>query len=179
MEKDHNIHCNLTLLFSFAQAVACAEAGVTLISPFVGRILDWYVANTDTKEYTPSDDPGVLSVTKIFNYYKKFDYKTVVMGASFRNIGEIIALAGCDLVTVGPKLLAELGTNFEPVVRQLDAAEAKKTKIEKLELNEAKFRWLLNEDQMATEKLSDGIRKFAVDARKLEKLLGGYFTASK
>lgn len=179
LEKDHNIHCNLTLLFSFAQAVACAEAGVTLISPFVGRILDWYVANTDTKQYAPKEDPGVVSVTRIYNYYKKFDYKTVVMGASFRNIGEVTALAGCDLVTVSPKLLAELGANVDPVVRQLDPVEAKKAKIEKIELNEGKFRWLMNEDQMATDKLSDGIRKFAVDARKLEKLLAGYFTASK
>jgi len=179
LEKEHNIHCNLTLLFSFAQAVACAEAGVTLISPFVGRILDWYVANTDTKQYAPNDDPGVVSVTKIYNYYKKFDYKTVVMGASFRNTGEVIALAGCDLLTISPKLLAELSTNTEPITRQLDPTEAKKTKIEKLELDEAKFRWLLNEDQMSTDKLSDGIRKFAVDARKLEELLAGYFTASK
>lgn len=175
LEKEHNIHCNLTLLFSFAQAVACAEAGVTLISPFVGRILDWYVTNTDVKQYAPNDDPGVVSVTKIYNYYKKFDYKTVVMGASFRNIGEVIALAGCDLLTISPKLLAELSANNEEVVRQLDAVEAKKTKIEKLELNESKFRWLLNEDQMATDKLSDGIRKFAVDARKLENLLAGYY----
>lgn len=179
MEKEHNIHCNLTLLFSFAQAVACAEAGVTLISPFVGRILDWYVANTDTKQYAPNEDPGVVSVTKIYNYYKKFDYKTVVMGASFRNTGEVIALAGCDLLTISPKLLAELSSNNAPVVRALDPIEAKKAKIEKLELNEAKFRWLLNEDQMATDKLSDGIRKFAVDARKLENLLAAYFTQSK
>lgn len=176
MEKEHNIHCNLTLLFSFAQAVACAEAGVTLISPFVGRILDWYVSNTDVKQYAPNDDPGVVSVTKIYNYYKKFDYKTVVMGASFRNTGEVIALAGCDLLTISPKLLAELSGNNVQVVRQLDAVEAKKAKTEKLELNESKFRWLLNEDQMATDKLSDGIRKFAVDACKLEKLLAGYFT---
>lgn len=176
MEKEHNIHCNLTLLFSFAQAVACAEAGVTLISPFVGRILDWYVTNTDVKQYAPNDDPGVVSVTKIYNYYKKFDYKTVVMGASFRNTGEVIALAGCDLLTISPKLLAELSANTAQVVRQLDPVEAKKAKIEKLELDEAKFRWLLNEDQMSTDKLSDGIRKFAVDARKLEKLLAGYFT---
>lgn len=176
LEKEHNIHCNLTLLFSFAQAVACAEAGVTLISPFVGRILDWYVSNTDVKQYAPHDDPGVVSVTKIYNYYKKFDYKTVVMGASFRNTGEVIALAGCDLLTISTKLLAELGSNTAQVVRQLDPVEAKKAKIEKLELDESKFRWLLNEDQMATDKLSDGIRKFAVDARKLEKLLAGYFT---
>lgn len=179
MEKDHNIHCNLTLLFSFAQAVACAEAGVTLISPFVGRILDWYVSNTDTKQYAPADDPGVVSVTQIYNYYKKFDYKTVVMGASFRNTGEVVALAGCDLLTISPKLLADLGNSTAPITRQLDPAQAKTVKLEKLELNEAKFRWLLNEDQMATDKLSDGIRKFAVDARKLEKLLAGYFPEAK
>lgn len=171
LEKEHNVHCNLTLLFSFAQAVACAEAGVTLISPFVGRILDWYVANTDKKKYEPSEDPGVVSVTQIYNYYKKFDYKTVVMGASFRNTGEVTALAGCDLLTISPKLLADLGNSTEPIVRTLEPTEAKKLTLEKITLNEAKFRWLLNEDQMATDKLSDGIRKFAVDARKLEKLL--------
>lgn len=179
LETEHNIHCNLTLLFSFAQAVACAEAGVTLISPFVGRILDWYVANTNTKEYAAHEDPGVVSVTQIYNYYKKFDYKTVVMGASFRNTGEVTALAGCDLLTISTKLLADLANSTTPIARQLDPVEAKKTKLDKLELNEAKFRWLLNEDQMATDKLSDGIRKFAVDARKLEKLLAGYFTDSK
>lgn len=179
LEKDHNVHCNLTLLFSFAQAVACAEAGVTLISPFVGRILDWYVSNTDTKQYAPNDDPGVVSVTKIYNYYKKFDYKTVVMGASFRNTGEVTALAGCDLLTISPMLLAELAASNTSVPKLLDPVDAKKTKLEKIELNEAKFRWMLNEDQMATDKLSDGIRKFAVDARKLEKLLAGYFTESK
>lgn len=167
------------MLFSFAQAVACADAGVTLISPFVGRILDWYVSNTDTKQYAPNEDPGVVSVTAIYNYYKKFDYKTVVMGASFRNTGEVIALAGCDLLTISPKLLSELNSSNASVTRQLDVNEAKKAKIEKLELDEAKFRWLLNEDQMATDKLSDGIRKFAVDARKLEHLLSGFFTESK
>lgn len=167
------------MLFSFAQAVACAEAGVTLISPFVGRILDWYVANTDQKQYAPSDDPGVVSVTQIYNYYKKFDYKTVVMGASFRNTGEVTALAGCDLLTISPKLLAELANSTAPVPCQLDPIEAKKMKLDKLELSEAKFRWMLNEDQMSTDKLSDGIRKFAVDARKLEKLLATYFTESK
>jgi len=171
LEKEHGVHCNLTLLFSFAQAVACAEAGVTLISPFVGRILDWYVANTSKKEYEPSEDPGVVSVTQIYNYYKKFDYKTVVMGASFRNTGEVTALAGCDLLTISPKLLAELGNSTAPVARTLDPNESKKCNLEKVTLDEAKFRWLLNEDQMATDKLSDGIRKFAVDARKLEKLL--------
>ncbi|CAD7087152.1 unnamed protein product [Hermetia illucens] len=171
LEKEHGVHCNLTLLFSFCQAVACAEAEVTLISPFVGRILDWYVANTDTKSYEPTKDPGVISVTKIYNYYKKFDYKTVVMGASFRNIGEVKALAGCDLLTISPKLLDELEKSTEPVAKALDAEAAKAAKLEKISLNEAKFRWLLNEDQMATDKLSEGIRKFAVDARKLENLI--------
>lgn len=171
LEKEHGVHCNLTLLFSFCQAVACAEAEVTLISPFVGRILDWYVANTDTKSYEPAKDPGVISVTKIYNYYKKFDYKTVVMGASFRNIGEVKALAGCDLLTISPKLLDELEKSTEPVAKALDAEAAKAAKLEKISLNEAKFRWLLNEDQMATDKLSEGIRKFAVDARKLENLI--------
>lgn len=171
LEEKHGIHCNLTLLFSFAQAVACAEAGVTLISPFVGRILDWHVANTDKKTYEPKEDPGVLSVTKIYNYYKKFDYKTVVMGASFRNVGEIKQLAGCDLLTISPKLLEELEKSNDPIQKVLTVESAKKADLRKITLNEADFRWLLNEDQMATDKLSEGIRKFAVDARKLEKLL--------
>lgn len=171
LEEEHGIHCNLTLLFGFAQAVACAEAGVTLISPFVGRILDWYVANSDQKTFEPEDDPGVKSVTKIYNYYKKFGYKTVVMGASFRNAGEIRALAGCDLLTIGPKFLEELQNTTEPVVQHLSEASAKKHDLEKVEMTEANFRWELNEDQMATDKLSEGIRKFAVDAVKLEKML--------
>lgn len=164
LEEKYEIHCNLTLLFSFCQAVACAEAGVTLISPFVGRILDWYVSNTSTKSYAPQDDPGVQSVAKIYNYYKKFDYKTVVMGASFRNTGEVIALAGCDLLTISPKLLEELDANTGNLVKTLDAANAKSCNMERITLDEKKFRWMLNEDQMATDKLSDGIRKFAVDA---------------
>ena len=176
LEKDHGIHCNLTLLFSFGQAVACAEAGVTLISPFVGRILDWYVANTDTKSYAPKEDPGVVSVTKIYNYYKKFGYKTVVMGASFRNTGEITELAGCDLLTISPKLLAELEKSNAVVPRVLIPEDAKNSPLEKISLDEGKFRWLLNEDAMATDKLADGIRKLAVDARKLETLLASYFT---
>ncbi|KAI9565687.1 hypothetical protein GHT06_009479 [Daphnia sinensis] len=168
LEEKHDVHCNLTLLFSFCQAVACAEAGVTLISPFVGRILDWYVSNTSTKYYAPEDDPGVKSVTQIYNYYKKFDYKTVVMGASFRNTGEVIALAGCDLLTISPKLLEELDASTITVTRNLDAEQAKSCDLERLSLDEKTFRWMLNEDQMATDKLSDGIRKFAVDAVKLE-----------
>lgn len=137
------------------------------------------MANTNNKEYAPEEDPGVVSVTKIYNYYKKFDYKTVVMGASFRNTGEVTALAGCDLLTISPKLLADLAASSETIPTRLNVADAKKSKLEKLELDEAKFRWLMNEDQMSTDKLSDGIRKFAVDARKLEKLLTGYFAETK
>ncbi|TMW50457.1 hypothetical protein DOY81_004453 [Sarcophaga bullata] len=171
LESQHNVKCNLTLLFSFAQAVACAEANVTLISPFVGRILDWYVANTDKKKYEPIDDPGVVSVTKIYNYYKKFGYQTVVMGASFRNIGEIKALAGCDLLTIGPSLLKELENDAEEITPQLSAEHAAKVNLEKININEPTFRWMLNEDAMATDKLSEGIRKFAVDAVALENLI--------
>nr|CAD7591326.1 unnamed protein product [Timema genevievae] len=171
LEEKYDIHCNLTLLFSFAQAVACAEAGVTLISPFVGRILDWYVANTDQKSFKPSEDPGVVSVTKIYNYYKKFGYKTVVMGASFRNVGEILELAGCDLLTISPKLLEDLDSSTDSVDLALSDKTARKSDLEKVTLDEAAFRWEMNEDQMATDKLSDGIRKFAADSRKLEKTL--------
>jgi len=177
LEEKYDIHCNLTLLFSFCQAVACAEAGVTLISPFVGRILDWYVSNTSTKSYAPEDDPGVQSVTKIYNYYKKFDYKTVVMGASFRNTGEVIALAGCDLLTISPKLLEELDANTGSLVKTLDSGSAKSCTMERLSLDERTFRWMLNEDQMATDKLSDGIRKFAIDAVKLENFISGKLQA--
>merc|ERR1712241_1559224 len=165
LEHHHGIHCNLTLLFSMAQAVACCEAGVTLISPFVGRILDWYVANGGQKSYAAKEDPGVVSVTKIYNYYKKFGYKTVVMGASFRNTGEVTALAGCDLLTISPKLLAALEASNEPVQQCLKASEAPKCDLQKIQMDENMFRWMLNEDQMATEKLSDGMRKFKpVDA---------------
>merc|ERR1712001_629974 len=177
LEYHHGIHCNLTLLFSMAQAIACCEAGVTLISPFVGRILDWYVANGDQKTFDPKEDPGVVSVTKIFNYYKKFDYKTVVMGASFRNTGEVLALAGCDLLTISPKLLAQLEANTETVEKCLNAETAKEIDLEKLNLDEAAFRWMLNEDQMATEKLSDGIRKFAQDQVKMENMARERLTA--
>ncbi|EGW34296.1 uncharacterized protein SPAPADRAFT_59721 [Spathaspora passalidarum NRRL Y-27907] len=165
LEAKHGIHCNLTLLFSFAQAVACAEAGVTLISPFVGRILDWYKASTG-ETYTAETDPGVVSVKGIYNYYKKFGYKTIVMGASFRNTGEIKALAGCDFLTVAPKLLEELYNSTEAVPKQLDAAAAKSQDIEKVTFvdDEAAFRFALNEDAMATEKLSQGIRAFGKDA---------------
>lgn len=171
LESEHGIHCNLTLLFSFAQAVSCAEAGVTLISPFVGRIYDWHVKNTDQKTFEPTEDPGVQSVTKIYNYYKKFDYKTIVMGASFRNTGQILALGGCDNLTISPSLLEKLKESNEQVTKHLDAEKAKSLNIEKVSFNEKQFRWLLNEDQMATEKLAEGIRKFAADTEKLEKVI--------
>jgi transaldolase len=179
LEQKHGIHCNLTLLFSFAQAVACAEAGVTLISPFVGRIYDYYVQTTGKKVYENGfDDPGVKSVTRIYNYYKKHGYKTVVMGASFRNISEIKCLAGCDLLTISPSLLAELNAEklSTPLAAVLDAQKAKQLddvngELKKISLNEAAFRWHLNEDEMATYKLSEGIRKFAIDAVKLENIV--------
>ncbi|GCC22974.1 transaldolase [Chiloscyllium punctatum] len=171
LEEQCGIHCNMTLLFSFAQAVACAEAGATLISPFVGRILDWHIANTDKKSFEPSMDPGVQSVTKIYNYYKKFGYKTIVMGASFRNVGEIKALAGCDYLTISPKLLEELSQDNETLTPTLSVNKAQALDLQKVEMNEQTFRWLHNEDQMAVEKLSDGIRKFSADAVKLENML--------
>ena len=168
LEKE-GINCNLTLLFSEAQARACAEAGVYLISPFVGRILDWYKANTDKKEYASAEDPGVISVTKIYNYYKEYGYKTVVMGASFRNIGEIIELAGCDRLTIAPALLKELQENSTALVRKLDYKGEVKAKPQPL--TEAEFYWQHNSDAMAVEKLAEGIRKFAVDQEKLEAML--------
>ena len=172
LEASLGIHCNLTLLFSMAQAVACAEANVTLISPFVGRILDWYVANDKSKSsYAPQEDPGVVSVTKIYNYYKKFGHKTVVMGASFRNTGEVTALAGCDLLTISPKLLAELDKSTDAVPQLLSEEASAKTDLAKIEMNEKVFRWMLNEDAMATDKLSEGIRKFAADQRKMDQMV--------
>ena len=168
LEKE-GINCNLTLLFSEAQARACAEAGVYLISPFVGRILDWYKANTDKKEYAPAEDPGVISVTKIYNYYKEYGYKTVVMGASFRNVGEIIELAGCDRLNIAPALLKELQENSTALVRKLDYKSEVKAKPQPL--TEAEFYWQHNSDAMAVEKLAEGIRKFAVDQEKLEAML--------
>ena len=168
LEKE-GINCNLTLLFSEAQARACAEAGVYLISPFVGRILDWYKANTDKKEYAPTEDPGVISVTKIYNYYKEYGYKTVVMGASFRNVGEIIELAGCDRLTIAPALLKELQENTTPLVRKLEYKGEVKAKPQPL--TEPEFYWQHNSDAMAVEKLAEGIRKFAVDQEKLEAML--------
>lgn len=176
LEAKHGIHCNLTLLFSFAQAVACAEAKVTLISPFVGRILDWYKASTG-KEYDSETDPGVQSVRAIFNYYKKFGYNTIVMGASFRNVGEIKALAGCDFLTVAPKLLEELVNSKEPVPQVLKAEAAASEKIDKVSYidDEAQFRFALNEDAMATEKLAQGIRAFGKDCVTLLEQLESKF----
>ncbi len=168
-EKD-GIHCNLTLLFSLPQAIACAEAGVRLISPFVGRIYDYYKATTG-KEFTGAEDPGVQSVNEVYNYYKKFGYKTQVMGASFRNTGQIESLAGCDLLTISPELLEELGNSTKPLTRQLDPEKAAALDIEKISLDEKSFRWMLNEDAMATDKLAEGIRKFAADIVKLEAIV--------
>ena len=169
LEKE-GIHCNLTLLFSFPQAVACAEAGVQLNSPFVGRIMDWHKAKTGN-DYAPADDPGVQSVTAIYNYYKKFDYATEVMGASFRNTGEITELAGCDLLTISPNLLEELQGTEGDLPCKLNEETANASNVEKITLNETAFRWELNEDPCATEKLADGIRRFAADTVKLEQFL--------
>ena len=171
LEKE-GINCNLTLLFSFAQAQACAESGAYLISPFVGRILDWYKAKTGKTEYAASEDPGVQSVTQIYNYYKEHGYKTVVMGASFRNIGEITELAGCDRLTISPGLLEELSNSDAPLETKLKDNGA--TKKAGQPLDEAAFRWEMNQDAMATEKLSEGIRNFAADQVKLETLLKTY-----
>ncbi len=170
LEKE-GIHCNLTLLFSFAQAIACAEANVTLISPFVGRILDWHKAKQGVDSIPATDDPGVLSVTQIYNYYKKFGYKTEVMGASFRNMDEIIELAGCDLLTISPQLLDELKSSEGNLERKLDPDKVKRFELEKINLDEKSFRWMLNEDAMATEKLSEGIRRFNEDLNKLSKFI--------
>lgn len=174
LEKE-GIRCNLTLLFSFSQAVACAQAGVYLISPFVGRILDWYKKSTG-QDYDAESDPGVISVRKIYSYYKKYDYKTVVMGASFRNTGEIKALAGCDLLTIGPKFLEELKLDSSHVPQVLSESYAEANcKEEKLDLDEKTFRFMLNEDAMATEKLAEGIRGFCKDIVKLEEVISAKF----
>jgi transaldolase len=169
LEKE-GINCNLTLMFSLPQAVLCAEGGIELISPFVGRIYDWYKA-ANKRDYVGAEDPGVQSVKEIYTYYKKFDHKTEIMGASFRNVGEILELAGCDLLTISPELLEKLSESYDPVTRKLDPAEAKKADIKRLQLDEKKFRFLLNENAMATEKLSEGIRKFSADIVKLEILV--------
>jgi transaldolase len=172
LEKE-GINCNLTLMFSLPQAVLCAEGGIELISPFVGRIYDWYKA-ANKREYTGAEDPGVQSVKEIYTYYKKFDHRTEVMGASFRNTNQILELAGCDLLTISPDLLEKLSESYDPVERKLDPEKAKQADVQRLVLDEKKFRFLLNENAMATEKLSEGIRKFAADIVKLEK-----FVASK
>ncbi len=167
----NGIHCNLTLLFGFGQAVACAEAGVTLISPFVGRIYDWYKAARKVDQIPVADDPGVQSVSQIFNYFKKYGYKTEVMGASFRTKEQVMALCGSDLLTIAPNLLAELSAITTDVPLKLNASDAAAMSIERIEMNESTFRWMLNEDAMATEKLAEGIRGFAGDLNKLRDLL--------
>jgi transaldolase len=171
--QKEGIRCNLTLLFSLPQAVRCAEAKVQLISPFVGRIYDWYKA-ANKRDYVGAEDPGVQSVNEIYTYYKEFDYKTEVMGASFRNAGQILELAGCDLLTISPELMKELSESDDPVERKLDPERAKSADIKRLELDEKTFRYLVNDNAMATEKTAEGIRKFAADVVKLEK-----FVASK
>ena len=168
--RKDGINCNLTLLFSLPQAIACAEAGVRLISPFVGRIYDYFKATTG-KEYQGAEDPGVQSVNAIYNYYKKFGYETQVMGASFRNAGQITELAGCDLLTISPDLLEQLQNSTATVARRLDPTVAAASDIQRIALDEKTFRWMLNEDAMATDKLSDGIRKFAADIVKLEAII--------
>lgn len=169
LEKE-GIHCNMTLIFSIAQAVACADAKATLISPFVGRILDWYKKSTG-KDFSPQNDPGVVSVTEIYNYYKHYGIKTQVMGASFRSSDEVIELAGCDLLTISPKLLDELNSREGVLICKLNPAHAMQMAIPKINLDEANFRWMMNENPMATEKLAEGIRNFAIDSSKLEKLI--------
>lgn len=170
LEED-GIHCNLTLLFSKAQAIACAEANVQLISPFVGRILDWYKKDRGVDHIAAQEDPGVLSVSSIYNYYKKFGYKTEVMGASFRNTGEITELAGCDLLTIAPNLLAELEAKNEEIPAKLSTEKAMSSDEVKIHMDEKTFRWMMNEDAMATEKLAEGIRKFSIDLIKLEEFI--------
>jgi transaldolase len=171
------IHCNMTLLFSFAQAVACADAGATLISPFVGRIYDWHKAARKVDDIPLAEDPGVASVTRIYRYYKKFGYPTQVMGASFRKTGQILALAGCDLLTIAPDLLEKLGAAEGEVERKLVPDPS--ADIERVRLDEKGFRWMHNEDQMAVEKLSDGIRRFDADARKLQQLVASLVGAKR
>jgi transaldolase len=170
LEKE-GIHCNLTLLFGLHQAIACAENGITLISPFVGRILDWYKKDTGRDSYEPAEDPGVVSVTEIYNYYKKFGYKTEVMGASFRNVGEITELAGCDLLTIAPSLLAELQSTEAELPRKLDPANSAGMTIEKISMDKATFERMHTENRMATDKLAEGISGFAKALESLEELL--------
>lgn len=169
LEKE-GINCNLTLMFSLPQAARCAEAGIELISPFVGRIYDWFKA-ANKREYSGAEDPGVQSVKQIFTYYKKFGYRTEVMGASFRNVGQILELAGCDLLTISPELLDKLANSSEPVERKLDPEQARAAKVEKIATDEKSFRYAFNDDAMATEKTAEGIRKFSADIVKLEKFI--------
>lgn len=174
LEKEHNITCNLTLVFHLYQAIACAEAGVTLISPFVGRIMDWHKKRDGVDKYKPEEDPGVLSVTQIYNYYKKFGYNTIVMGASFRNVEEIQQLAGCDRLTIAPALIDELiakDKEDDVMTMKLDATAAVLMKIDPITITEQTFRWNMNEDPMATEKLAEGIRSFAADIVQLENII--------
>lgn len=172
LEKE-GITCNLTLCFSLAQAIACAEAGCTLISPFVGRIFDWHKKQKGVDGFPGPEDPGVISVTQIYNYFKKYGYNTIVMGASFRNTDEIIELAGCDRLTISPQLLEDLSKSTEPVEKKLDASKAADMDIQKIDMDEKTFRWMMNEDPMSTEKLAEGIRTFAADAVKLEEVVRG------
>lgn len=178
MLEEEGIHCNMTLMFSLVQAIACADAKATLVSPFVGRILDWYMQHDKVDSYPPEQDPGVVSVTQIYNYYKKFGYKTQVMGASFRNVDEILYLAGCDLLTIAPKFLETLTNAQGDVPRRLDPQHAQSLDIKKLEVDEKTFRFMLCDNAMAIEKLSEGIRKFAADAIKLEKYVLERFSAN-
>jgi transaldolase len=170
LENEHGISCNLTLIFSKAQAIACAEANCTLISPFVGRIMDWHKKRDGVIGYAPKDDPGVKSVSEIYKYYKKFGYDTIVMGASFRNVGEVLELAGCDRLTISPNFLQELTTSTEVVEQKLQKEDIRED-IAKIDMNEQTFRWMMNEDAMATEKLSEGIRNFTKDIISLEKVV--------
>lgn len=174
-----NINCNMTLLFSLPQAIASAEAGVKLISPFVGRILDWHLKNGSKKEFLPEEDPGVLSVKNIFNYYKKFGYPTEIMGASFRNINQVLELAGCDLLTISPELLKLLQNSQENTLRKLSKEDAiNKRDVSKIDIDEKTFRYLLNDDPMATEKLAEGIRKFALDMNFLDQQIEKLYSKS-
>jgi len=175
LEKE-GITCNLTLIFSKAQAIACAEAGCTLISPFVGRIMDWYKKSEGVDGYEPKDDPGVLSVAEIFKYYKKFGYDTIIMGASFRNTGEILELAGCDRLTISPQFLEEMTMSTDEVVQKLDGEACGDEDIEKISMDEKTFRWMMNENPMATEKLAEGIRNFTKDIVSLETIISAKIT---
>lgn len=171
LEKE-GIHCNMTLLFTLVQAIACAEAGATLISPFVGRIFDWYKKAEKRDSYPPAQDPGVKSVTTLYNYLKHFDYPIQIMGASFRNVDQVLELCGCDLLTISPDLLEQLKTSEGDVLVKLSQEKAKRMHIERIPVDENTFRWMLNEDAMGTEKLAEGIRIFAADAVKLEQMIG-------